>query len=192
MSRVNKRQLVREVDDLFDTEAIFERAAVQLCPDLVDYYARVSPYGFAIERQSEGKRTIGDPNKTGHECRVSAILRLAGDLYLPAPEERSGRMQGEARYVFDERHWFIDGERNRATGWSARPEVRPRLWMAYALARRLKELRPEAAPAAFVVGDPTRLFREDQWLRVWARAILQEQILLYVDGFDGPVTEHEL
>lgn len=181
-----RKQAFEEVDNLFNAEHVFKQARLDLTPALIEEYRSRVPYGFAIERQSMGRKVMGDVEKTGHIARVEAILRMAerAKLWLPDPLPRPNRQHGDTPFLFDEWYWFVDGESERASGHTFSPQIRPRFWMLYCLARRLNEIAPDAKPAAILVADVKRFTRQDGWLKSWVDAMQNEGVQVYFDGFE--------
>lgn len=190
-----KKQKEEFREQLYDARAIFQEAERVVTPEWVAWLkhhwqeesARRSLGGFAwaIERQSLGLSKLGDPNHTGHIARVQAILRLADlhRLYLIPPTPRAERRAGEPPFIFDPRVWYVDGEDEKSTGFSPSPEVRPRLWMLYAVLRQVNRIDPTARPSAIIIADEVRFLRADHAIKEWYRAIKHEGVdLIFPDS----------
>jgi hypothetical protein len=193
-----RKQRVEEREHLFDADAIFAKVSEEITPALVRYYrelkeTRGGGFAFAIERQSMGKEALGDPNQTGHQGRVRKIEALARShgLYLPPAVLKPDHRPGEPPFILDERHWFVDGEGDRSSGYTFAPEVRPRFWHCYATIRRIGLLDPRALPDAILVADMLRFSRDDKPLKVWFNSLMVEGVRL-ITADSGPVAAESL
>lgn len=179
-----RERLQKEVlrDHLFDAEAIFQRVRAHVTPEVVALLKETrrarGPFAFGLDRQSEGKKALGKRDHTGHVGRVDLILQTAQrhGLYLPKPLDRPDRQDGDSPFLFDPNFWYVDGEEDRATGFSFAPEVRPRLWMAFATIRRINELDRDALPSALVLAEFSRFTRAHEWIAVWMNSIRKEGV----------------
>lgn len=150
-------------------EAIFARVKTEITSAVVQVYQGATPLCFAIDRQSV-HTARKDPARTGEEARIHAILKMAQRMGFPcltAPERNPDWQPGQPLIMFDRRFWFVDGIERNATGFTAHPDARPELWRAYAVARRLREIDPMLGPKAFLVGELTRFFRDENWFQQW-------------------------
>jgi hypothetical protein len=160
--------------------------------DLV-YYSGLGPYAFAIDRESTPTAARED-GATGMRRRIDAILcqARAQGLYLPEPTLRTPAVAGELPYIFEDDcawHWFVDGTTKRATGYAISPHARPQLWRALLLAQCL--VKRGFGPKAFLVGEGTRLFRDERWLTSFVHTLWGLEIKLFCEGF-GEVTRQTL
>ena len=174
-----RKREVEYRDVLFDADAIFRHVREEITPATVQALRDIGrPFAFGIDRQSKGKEALGDPDNTGHKGRVRTVQQTAErfGLYIPAPVVRPTQQKGETPFLFDERFWYIDGEEDKATGFSFSPEIRPRLWYAYATIRRINEIDESARPAALVMAEYDRFLRADEWIKVWVNAIWKEGV----------------
>jgi hypothetical protein len=143
-------------------------------------YRAAGKFALFIDRQSDDE-TYKDPAKTGPEARIGAIVRAAEDLgcHCPIPPENPGWKVGEEpvpgvpQFNFKtpecEPFWFADGTLQRASGYVVNQRSRPELWRAWHLAIRLAEA--DCKPAAFIVGEVTRFFRDGQWIDAFWKAL---------------------
>jgi hypothetical protein len=180
------------VDDLFPENSVV------LTEEQLAIYRAAGKFALFIDRQSDDE-TYKDPTKTGPEARVGAIVRAAEDFHChcPIPPENPGWKVGEEPVPgvpqFDfktpecEPFWFVDGTGKRASGYIVNWRSRPELWRAWHLAIRLAEAG--CKPAAFVVGEPTRFFRAEDWINIFWRALNKHKITLWVVPF-GEINEY--
>lgn len=179
--RPGERQKWRKVTRLYpfvDTVPSAEEIA---------YYQTLGEYALAADRQSDGKE-LGRLDATGQWGRFRAIQNLSAmyRYYLPDPVENLGRVEGEPMFVYDKRHYFVDGEGKDASGLAGHPRVRPELWRLSNYVEVLGHLG--CAPQAVLIGSEERWFRNTGQFRMWFEALRQFKVKLFVGGV-GEVTE---
>lgn len=169
-----------------EVPVLFPETEIEVSPEEIDLYRQAGPFAFAIDRQSLHKEATRK-GATGLTRRVDSIVRDAEffNLYLPTPLPVPNSPEGTLPFIFDTNFWFVDGTTQRATGYAANQNARPRLWRAFLLARALAKHR--CAPQAFLVGEASRFFRSEDWLNQFVSALWREGIKVHVSGF-GDVT----
>lgn len=180
--------------DIRDVGRLFPATLPELTAEQIRFYQHVKKrhgnYVLAIDRQSDEQelRRVGH---TGQVRRVEAIQAMAKSVgWLPHPPAILDRQSGELPYDFDavienegdlyplRSFWFLDGEHQNATGYAANPFARPEFWRAFQLALALAE--HGIGPVAFIVGEPTRFFRDTQWLETFFRSLRDAGIRFFV------------
>ena len=151
-------------------EKLYPTVEVKLSPADIEYYQSLGPWAMALDRQSK-KAELQREQATGQENRVRNCLWLAREkgVTLPEPVERKNRKDGEFQFSFDEGacryHWFVDGMLGDASGFTASPLARLRLWQAAKTCRLLRDRG--CAPRYIVIGELTRFFRNQRQFLDW-------------------------
>jgi hypothetical protein len=177
-----------------DVPVLFPTVVAPVTEAQLARYRRIAaehgPYAFCVDRQSE-EEELKRKAATGQFRRVEAIrqfARVAG-CWIPEPVARADRQEGELAFSFDRDFWFVDGEEKHATGYTASQNARPEFWRAYLLAQALAE--QQCAPAAFLVGEGTRLFRDTAWLETFYRSLKDAGVRVFVGNY-GEITDQTL
>jgi hypothetical protein len=175
-----------------EVTALFPKGTPVLTPEQRSLYSGVlqehGPYVFAVDRQSD-KEELRRLGHSGQIRRVEAITHFAGQAgWLPPPVYRQDREEGDLAYDFDgvRDFWFLDGENQNATGYAASHYARPEFWRAYDLAEALA--KEKIGPAAFVIGEGTRFFRDTTWMHTFCRGLWDARVRVFIANF-GEVTQ---
>lgn len=168
-----------------EVPVLFPNTRLEVTSAEVEYYRSHNPYAFALDRQSIPKQST-KKDATGMRRRVEACVDFAREenLYLPVPEYRADKEEGQLPFLFGEecqRFWFVDGTKQRSTGFAANPNARPQLWRAFLLAQALA--KHGCGPKWLLIGEGTRLFREPQWLSTFCRALWHHKVRIFSGGF---------
>jgi uncharacterized protein (DUF433 family) len=160
-----------EVQPVRRVTQLHPKVEVELTPSAITHYRSLGRrWAIVYDRQSQ-KKVLTQEEKTGQENRVRNVLTMARDLglTLPTPTENPDRDDGEFQFAFEAEpvcyHWFVDGMKVDASGFTASPYARRRLWELAKTIQRLREY--ECHPQALLIGELTRFFRDQAQFMDW-------------------------
>lgn len=194
MNDAHKRLKKGEVKLIRTVEQLYPAVEVELSPADVDYYRSLGRWAMVLDRQSH-KKDLTTEEATGHANRVRNCQTMAQQLgvVLPVPVENTNRQDGEFQFSFDQDecryHWFVDGLEANASGYTASPWARMKLWRAAKTARLLRRLG--CPPQAVLIGELTRFFRDQRQFMDWYHILKDSGARIHIYGCPELTPENE-